>query len=244
MQPSTASCETTTVVISPGVYLSNLSSSDLYVAQVSRELSISEEPTCVPSGQSKPLPWTWHKIGPSGPRVALGLSRQGCAQALQSLHCSAWFRAGNATAAGAGPLQQQLDTQSKAGAEGSHSTEPAAASSLAESFVSFLQAPAGEKSAAALDAQRPARLADDSPGIINLIQHQGHRTLIVLRGENGQVSSSVLTFANNTCSAPHFGCVHQPFSRLLTTSQTTVLFSLLQCKLTSHPIEREIPDQS
>ena len=196
MQPSTASCETTTIVISPGVYLSNLSSSDLFVAQVSRELSTSEEPTSVPSGQSKPLPWTWHKIEASGPRVALGLSRQGCAQALQSFHCSARFREANAMATRAGPLQQQLDTQCRKSAEGSHSTEPAAASSLAESFVSFLQAQAGEKSAAALDAQRPAGLADDNPGIINLIQHQGRRTLIVLQGESGQVSSSVLTFAD------------------------------------------------
>ena len=226
MQPSTASCETTTIVISPGVYLSNLSSSDLHVAQVSRELSISEEPTCVPSGQSKPLPWTWHKFGGPGPRVALGLSRQGCAQALQSLHCSARFGAADALAKGAGPLQQQLETQSQAAAEDSQSTAPAAASSLAESFVSFLQAQAGEKSAAALDAQRPAGLADSHPGIINLIQHQGRRTLIVLRGENGQVSSSVLTSACQICSAPNFGCVHQPSSHSSTTSQPhAVLFA-------------------
>lgn len=174
-------CETCTVVITPGVYLSNLSSSDLHATHSSS--SAPAAPASLPSGQSQPLPWAWQKRGDSGPLIALGLSREDCARAATHPPDST-----DAIAAAAPANMQLLGGTVAAAKQGAAPLRgDAAAPSLAESFVSFLESQAGTKRSTAAVFGRPAWPAAPQPGVINIMRHQGRRIPIVLQGSDGQV---------------------------------------------------------
>ena len=178
-------CETCTVVISPGVYLSNLSSSDLHAAHASPD--VPADPVCVPRGQSQPLPWTWQKNQDLGPLIALGLSHTDCAQAAASLCGSTGVKGSAATASAAAATLQPHGRNAATAKQGAaQPRERAAAPSLAESFVSFLESQAGMKSLTAAESQRPPR-PPASAGIVDIKQHQGKRTPIILQASNGKV---------------------------------------------------------
>lgn len=183
-------CETCTVVIGPGIYLSNLSSSDLHAAHGSP--SVLAGHVCVPRGQSRPLPWKWQNSQDSGPLIALGLSCQSCAQAAASLHESADQQGSAATAAAASARLQPPGRTSPTAKQGAVPGQgKAAAASLAESFVSFLKAQDGKASSTTVDLNEPARRPSIGAGVIDIKQHQGKRTPIVLQDSKCQVRFSV-----------------------------------------------------
>ena len=181
----TGPCETCTIVISPGVYLSNLSSSELYAAHGSP--IVPADPVCVPGGQSQPLPWTWQKSQGSGPLIALGLSRQDCAQAVASLQGSTGMTRSDVTAAAGGKSQPHGGALTTARPEAEHLRGKAAVPSLAESFVSFLESQAGRKSSKAAEMCHQARPPAIRAAVIDIKQHQRSRTPIVLQGSDGKV---------------------------------------------------------
>ena len=187
----TGPCETCTVVISPGVYLSNISASELYAAHGSP--SAPADPVCVSDGQSQPLPWTWRKSQDSGPLIALGLSREDCARAAESLNGSTGLK-GSGTTAAAGTSQPQGGSLTTAPQKAEHLQGKTAAPSLAESFVSFLESQAGRKSSHAVESDRPASPHAIRAGVIDMKQHQRKRTPVVLHGSDGKVRSSVGSF--------------------------------------------------
>lgn len=202
VHPASPPCETCVIGISPGVYLSNLSASDLYVAGSNGGASPAA-PLYVPSGQSQPLPWTWHKSHASGPLLALGLSSQGCAEAAQSLHSSAASMSAELKASQAAHMQAPAKASSIVQQAAMRLERPAAKPSLAESFVSFLEGQAGKQSATRSGQQTSARPIKASCGVIDLIGHQGKRTVITLQDNHGQVwpySFKVSTYASSAQS--------------------------------------------
>ena len=185
-QPDTGPCETCTIVISPGVYLSNLSSSDLFVAYGSS--SGPADPVCIPSGKSKPQSWPWQKSQASGTRIALGLSRRDCAQAATFLHDSSAPPGSDIAAADTAAVQQHTDGVSTAKQQGVHLKGRAAATpSLADSFVSFLEGQPGKKCSKSAESQQHAQPLSADAGVIDIEQHQGKRTPFILQGTDGKV---------------------------------------------------------
>ena len=185
VEADSSPCETCTVVISPGVYLSNLSTSDLHAAHASPD--VPADPLRVPRGQSQPLLWTWQKRQYSGPFIALGLGRRKCAQATASLHDSADVKGSAITSSAATAHMQPHGRNAATAKQGAlQSCERAVAPSLAESFVSFLESQAGKKSLTAAEPNSPAT-APASAGTIDIKQHQGKRTPIILQDSAGKV---------------------------------------------------------
>ena len=175
------SCETCTVVITPGVYLSNLSSSDLHAAHGSSDIPAA--PTSLPSSHSQVLPWTWRKRQDSGPLVALGLSPEDCAQAATHPLDSP-----DVAAAAASAIMQPHGRIVAAAKQGAVRLRgDAAVPSLAESFVSFLESQAGTERSTAAEFGWPARPAAMKPGVIDIMQHRGRRIPFFLQGSDGKV---------------------------------------------------------
>ena len=178
-------CETCSISISDGVYLSNLLPSDLFAAH-SGGSTPAAAPLCIPSSQSQPLPWRWQKSQAGGPRIALGLSAQQAAQRLQSggAEDKAEPWAVDAYPAGqrAGPVAPAEPKTSRARGAG-------AAPSLASSFADFLEGQASSSGGPPAQPRGSEQQSGVSEGVIDLSLHRGRRTLIVLCGCDGQVSS-------------------------------------------------------
>ena len=188
LQPSTPACETCSISISDGVYLSNLLPSDLYAAH-SGESAPAADSLCVLSGQSAPLSWRWQKSTAGGPCIALGLSAQSTAQVAQLLQSGRAKDSAEAWAANASPTWQRAGPAAPAEPETSSARGAGAAPSLASSFADFLEGQASSSRGPPAQPWGSEWQSGASEGIIDLSVHRGRRTLIVLRGSDGQVGS-------------------------------------------------------
>ena len=179
-------CETCSISISDGVYLSNLLPSDLYAARGSKSAPTAD-PLCVSSGQSAPLPWQWQKSPAGGPRIALGLSQQSTAQVAQLLQSGGAEAKAEVWAADTAPTGQRAGQAAQAQPDISRARGARAAPSLANSFADFLEGQAGSSGGQAAQPRASEWDSAISGGVIDLSLHRGRRTLIVLRGSDSQV---------------------------------------------------------
>ena len=204
LQPSTPRCETCSISISDGVYLSNLLPSDLYAAHGSGSAPAAD-PLCVPSGQSRPLPWRWQKSPAGGPCIALGLSAQSTAQAAQLLQSSGAEDQAEACAANASPTGQRAGPAARAEPKASCARGAGDAPSLASSFADFLEGQASSSAGPPAQPWGSEWQSGVSEGAIDLSLHRGRRTLIVLRGSDGQVGLR----ASRHAAAPSFSALER-----------------------------------
>ena len=181
-------CETCSISISDGVYLSNLLPSDLYAAHGSGH-TLAAESLCVPSGQSRPLPWHWQKSPAGGPRIALGFSAQSTEQAAQRLQHGGAEDSAEAWAAETTPTGQRAGPAAPAEPRTSPAWGAGVVSSLASSFADFLEGHASSRGGPPAQPWGSERQSGVSEGVIDLSLHRGRRTLIMLRGSDGQVRS-------------------------------------------------------
>ena len=184
LQPSMPPCETCSISISDDVYLTNLLPSDLYAAHGGGSATAADS-LRVPSGQSVPLPWRWQKSPAGGPRIALGLSAQTTAQTAQRLQS---FQTEH-KAADASPTGQRAGPAASADPRTSRARGAGAAPSLASSFADFLEGQASGSGGPGAQPWGSEWQSGASEGVIDLSRHRGRRTLVVLHGSDGQVSS-------------------------------------------------------
>ena len=146
----------------------------------------------MPGGQSAPLPWRWQKGPAGGPCITLGLCAQSAAQAAQRLQSSGAGEKVGVWAADAALAGQRAVPAAPAQPGILRARGAGAAPSLANSFADFLEGQTG--SSRGLEAQPWASEwhSGVSDGIIDLSLHRGRRTLVALRGSDGQVGSHTL----------------------------------------------------